>query len=174
MQVQLLVERNQSECVVKLAGTAYTFKRNEYGHFVADILSADHFAWVNNPTNSASFKVYSAPERKAIIMEETGKQAMSTCTPTTSKGTEAEIHIPERSGGRPRAAEPYQKVSVTLYERQILYLDKAAQAIRERTGQVVSRAELIRAILDAAAGSLNPEAKDFDKNIRGLFQMLNE
>jgi hypothetical protein len=173
MQVQLLVERDQNECTVKLAGTAYTFKRNEYGHFVADILSADHIAWVNNPTNSASFKVYSVPERKDIIMEETGKQAMSACTPTTRKGTEAGINIPERSGGRPRAAEPYQKVTVTLYERQILSLDKAAQVIRERTGQAVSRAELIRAVLDAAAGSLNPEAKDFDKNVRGLFPILN-
>ena len=28
---------------------------------------------------------------------------------------------------------------------------------------------MIRVILDAAAKSLNPEAKDFDKNIRELF-----
>ncbi len=173
MQVQLLVERDQNECIVKVAGTAYTFKRNEYGHFITDILSADHFAWVNDPTRSASFRVYSVPEHKEVIMEETGKQAMSTCTPTTGKGADAGINIPERNGGRPRAAEPYQKVTVTLYERQILFLDKAVLAIRERTGQAVNRAELIRAILEAASGSLNPEVKDFDKNVRGLFPILN-
>jgi hypothetical protein len=178
MQVQLLVERNQSECVVKLAGTAYTFKRNEYGHFVADILSADHMAWVNDPNHSGSFKVYITPEKTIIdgrkdgTMEQTRVKVMSTCTPNTGKKDDAGINIPERREGRPRAAESYQKVTVTLYDRQILSLDKAVLVIRERTGQAVNRAELIRAILDKAAGSLNPEARDFDKNIRGLFPIL--
>jgi hypothetical protein len=39
-------------------------------------------------------------------------------------------------------------------------------------GEAVSRAELIRAILDKAAGSLNPEAPDFDKTIRDLFPII--
>lgn len=178
MQVQLLVERNQSECVVKVAGTAYTFKRNEYGHFVADILSADHMAWVNDKNHSGSFKVYITPEKKITngrkdgTMEQTGAKVTSTCTPATGKKDDAGISIPERREGRPRAAESYQKVTVTLYDRQILSLDKAVLVIRERTGQAVSRAELIRAILDKAAGLLNPETNDFDKNIQGLLPNL--
>lgn len=178
MKVQLLVERDQSECVVKVAGTAYTFKRNEYGHFVADILSADHMAWVNHPNHSGSFKLYITPEKKITderkdgTMEQTRAKAMITCTPNTGKKDAAGINIPERREGRPRAAESYQKVTVTLYDRQILSLDKAILVIRERTGQAVNRAELIRAILDKATGLLNPEARDFDKNTRGLLPNL--
>jgi hypothetical protein len=178
MQVQLLVERDQSECVVKMAGTAYAFKRNEYGHFVTNILNADHMAWVNDPNHSGSFKVYITPEKKITdgrkdgTMEQTGAKVTSNCTPTTGKKDNAGINIPERREGRPRAAESYQKVTVTLYDRQILFLDKAILVIRERTGQAVNRAELIRAVLDAATGSLNSEAKDFDTNIRELLPNL--
>lgn len=102
----------------------------------------------------------------------TGKKALDIFTKTTGKRPDIGVEVPERIEGRPRAAEPYQKATVVLYERQILHLDKVALAIRERTGQSVSRAELIRAILDAAAGSLNPEGPDFDKNVRELFPVL--
>ena len=134
--------------------------------------------WVNDPNYSGSFKVYITPEKKITdgrkdgTMEQTRTKATSTCTPATGKKDDTGINIPERREGRPRAAESYQKVTVTLYDRQILSLDKAVLVIRERTGQSVNRAELIRAILDKAAGSLNPETKDFDKNIRGLLVFL--
>lgn len=104
----------------------------------------------------------------------TGKKALDIFTKTTGKRADIGIEVPERIKGRPVAAERYQKATVVLYERQILSLDKVALVIRERTGQAVSRAELIRAILDKVAGSLNPEAKDFDKNVRDLFPVLNE
>ena len=102
----------------------------------------------------------------------TGKKALDIFTPTTGKKAKLGVEVPERIEGRPRAAEPYQKVTVTLFDRQIFSLDKAALVIRERTGQAVSRAELIRAILDTAAGSLNPEGPDFNINIRELFPTL--
>jgi len=102
----------------------------------------------------------------------TGKKALDIFTPTTGKKARIGIEVPERIEGRPRAAEPYQKVTVTLYDRQIISLDKVALTIREKTGQAVSRAELIRAILDAAAGSLNPQSAEFDKNVRELFPIL--
>jgi len=110
-------------------------------------------------------------KRRGQIMA-TGKKALDIFTPTTGKRADIGIEVAERIEGRPRAAEPYQKVTVTLYERQILNLDRVALVIRERTGQAVSRAELIRAVLDKAAGSLNPEAPDFDKNVRDLFPIL--
>ena len=102
----------------------------------------------------------------------TGKKALDIFTPTRGKRPDIGIEVRERIEGRPRASEPYQKVTVTLFDRHILSLDKVALVIRERTGQAVSRAELIRAILDAAAGSLNPEGPDFDKNVRELFPIL--
>jgi len=102
----------------------------------------------------------------------TGKKALDIFTPTTGKKADIGIEIKKRIEGRPRAAEPYQKVTVTLFERQIIHLDKTTLTIRERTGQRVSRAELIRAILDTAAGSLNSEGPGFDKNVRELFPIL--
>ncbi|HOP36098.1 MAG TPA: hypothetical protein PL090_07215 [Syntrophales bacterium] len=99
----------------------------------------------------------------------TGKKALDIFAPTTGKKGDIGGQVKERIQGRPGAPEPYQKVTVTLYDRQILHLDKVALAIRERTGEVVHRAELIRAILDKAAGALDPEGKDLEKEIRELF-----
>ena len=67
MQVQLLVERDQNECIVNLAGTAYKFKRNEHGHLVSDITDQDHIKWVSDPFHNTAFKVYSV--LKKIIEE---------------------------------------------------------------------------------------------------------
>lgn len=63
MQVQLLVERDQNECIVKLAGTAYKFKRNEYGHLVSEITDHDDIRWVSDPHHNTAFKAYSAPKK---------------------------------------------------------------------------------------------------------------
>ena len=103
----------------------------------------------------------------------TGKKALDIFQPTTGKRVDIGVEVPVRIKGRPAAAEPYKKITVILHERQILHLDKVSLAIREKTGQVVHRAELIRAIIEAASGSLNPEAKDFDKTVRDLFPVLN-
>lgn len=104
----------------------------------------------------------------------TGKKALDIFTPTTGKKADIGIEVTPRIKGRPAAAEPYQKVTVTLYDKQIFLLDKASLAIRERTGEVVHRSELIRAVLDTVAGSLNPEAPEFDKTIRDLFPILKK
>lgn len=106
-------------------------------------------------------------------MARTGKKAgdIFASTTATKKRPEVGIEVPERVVGRP-AVEPYQKVTVTLFNRQILHLDKVALAIRERTGQSVSRAELIRAVVDNAAGALDPEAAGFDQAVRDLFPAL--
>ena len=66
MQVQLLVERGQDECVVKLAGTAYKFKRNEHGHLVSDITDHDDLKWVSDPRNGTAFKEYIDPQKKIL------------------------------------------------------------------------------------------------------------
>ena len=66
MQVQLLVERDQNERIVKLAGTAYKFKRNEYGHLVSEITDQDDIKWVLDPHHNTAFKAYSAPKKKII------------------------------------------------------------------------------------------------------------
>jgi hypothetical protein len=44
--------------------------------------------------------------------------------------------------------ESWTKVSVVLFDRQIARLDRVAAEIRQKTGKVLNRAALIRAVLD--------------------------
>ena len=61
---------------------------------------------------------------------------------------------PRRRPGRPRVhAESWTKATVVLFDRQIAFLDKLAAGIREKSGVPISRAQLIRALIDAVAES---------------------
>lgn len=56
--------------------------------------------------------------------------------------------------GRPRThREPWTKVSVVMFERQVLELDRLTTTIRSKTGAHLTRAEVIRALLDALSES---------------------
>lgn len=65
MQVQLLVERGQPENIVRLVGMSYTFKRNEFGHLVAEITDPTSLEWVANARNT-SFVPYEIPKDSII------------------------------------------------------------------------------------------------------------
>lgn len=55
-----------------------------------------------------------------------------------------------RRPGRPRIYdEAWTKVTVVLFNRQIVLLDRLAASIRAHRGAAISRAQLIRALLDA-------------------------
>src|SRR5262249_39957189 len=47
--------------------------------------------------------------------------------------------------------EAWTKVTVVLFNRQIVFLDRLAANIRAQSGAAISRAQLIRALLDAVA-----------------------
>jgi hypothetical protein len=79
----------------------------------------------------------------------------------TSK-TSQDIFAPTRPGGRPQPGrrrpgrppvhdEAWTKVTVVLFNRQIVFLDRLAANIRAQSGAAISRAQLIRALLDAVA-----------------------
>jgi hypothetical protein len=56
--------------------------------------------------------------------------------------------------GRPPVhQETWSKVSVVLFDRQILHLDRVATDIRGRSGKVLNRAEIIRALIDGLIDS---------------------
>src|SRR5207249_2945032 len=56
--------------------------------------------------------------------------------------------------GRPPVHhETWSKVSVVLFDRQIVHLDRLAADIRGRSGKVLNRAEIIRALIDALIDS---------------------
>lgn len=61
---------------------------------------------------------------------------------------------PRPPRGRPRThREAWTKVSVVMFERQVLELDRLTNAIRSKTGANLTRADVIRALLDALDGS---------------------
>lgn len=78
----------------------------------------------------------------------------------TGKTTQ-DIFAPTRPGLRPQAGrrpgrppihdEAWTKVTVVLFNRQIVFLDRLAANIRAQSGAAISRAQLIRALLDAVA-----------------------
>ena len=59
---------------------------------------------------------------------------------------------PKRGPGRPPVHdEAWTKVTVVLFDRQIGFLDGVAASIRAQNGTPMSRAQLIRALVDATA-----------------------
>src|SRR5205809_4232386 len=59
-----------------------------------------------------------------------------------------------RSRGRPPVHnETWSKVSVVLFDRQIVHLDRLATDIRGKSGKVFNRAEIIRALIDGLIDS---------------------
>jgi hypothetical protein len=56
-----------------------------------------------------------------------------------------------RPGRPPVHEEAWTKVTVVLFDRQIVFLDGLAGSIRARSGTAISRAQLIRALVDAVS-----------------------
>jgi hypothetical protein len=74
--------------------------------------------------------------------------------------THEDIFTPTRPGAGPPGRRPgrppihdeaWTKVTVVLFNRQIVFLDRMAANIRAQSGAAISRAQLIRALLDAVA-----------------------
>ena len=63
----------------------------------------------------------------------------------------------KRAAGRRRPGRPpvhdeaWTKVTVVLFNRQIVFLDRLAANIRAQSGAAISRAQLIRALVDAVS-----------------------
>ena len=60
----------------------------------------------------------------------------------------------KRPRGRPSVhTDAWSKASVVLFDRQIVRLDAAVDVIRKRTGNALTRAALIRALIDGVLDS---------------------
>src|SRR5512134_3708588 len=57
-----------------------------------------------------------------------------------------------RPGRPPVHDEAWTKVTVVLFNRQIVFLDRLAANIRAQSGAAISRAQLIRALVDGVSG----------------------
>jgi hypothetical protein len=68
-----------------------------------------------------------------------------------------EKNAPAQAGSRRKPGRPpihdeeWTKVTVVLFNRQIAFLDGLAENISEKSGVPMSRAQLIRAMVDAVA-----------------------
>jgi hypothetical protein len=71
-----------------------------------------------------------------------------------SAAREAEIApTPKKRGRRPAHTEHWTKVTVVLFDRQIVFLDRLGADIRATSGVAISRAHVIRALIDALSES---------------------
>ena len=67
-----------------------------------------------------------------------------------TRATRRTVARPRAKRGRPRThREAWTKVSVVMFERQVVEIDHLTAAIRAKTGANLTRAEIIRSLLDA-------------------------
>jgi hypothetical protein len=65
----------------------------------------------------------------------------------------ADDERPKKRGRRPSHTEHWTKVTVVLFDRQIVFLDRLGADIRAASGVAISRAHVIRALIDALSES---------------------
>jgi hypothetical protein len=85
---------------------------------------------------------------RARTKKKDGKTSPDIFAPTRSA---ARAQQGRRPGRPPVHDEAWTKVTVVLFNRQIVFLDRLAANIRAQSGAAISRAQLIRALLDAVA-----------------------
>lgn len=66
---------------------------------------------------------------------------------------ESDTPRPRKRGRRPSHTEHWTKVTVVLFDRQIVFLDRLGADIRAASGVAISRAHVIRALIDALSES---------------------
>jgi len=76
---------------------------------------------------------------------------MSLDTMNKKRVRAANVHLMPKAGrGRPPVhQETWSKVSVVLFDRQIVHLDRLATDIRGKSGKVINRAEIIRGLIES-------------------------
>jgi hypothetical protein len=80
-----------------------------------------------------------------------GKNGSDIFVPRAESSTDADR--PKKRGRRPSHTEQWTKVTVVLFDRQIVFLDRLGADIRAASGVAISRAHVIRALIDALTES---------------------
>src|SRR5262245_10904295 len=79
-----------------------------------------------------------------------GKSGEDIFVPPVESG---DVERPKKRGRRPSHTEHWTKVTVVLFDRQIVFLDRLGADIRAASGVAISRAHVIRALIDALSES---------------------
>jgi hypothetical protein len=90
------------------------------------------------------------PTRTAFRARRAGKNGQLIVLARANAG---DLTQPKKRGRRPSHTEQWTKVTVVLFDRQIVFLDRLCADIRATSGVAISRAHVIRALVDALAGS---------------------
>ena len=78
-----------------------------------------------------------------------------------------------RPGRPPVHSEAWTKVTVVLFDRQIHFLDGLAATIRAKSGAAISRAQLIRALIDAVnEANLDLTAATSEAEVKAMLAAL--
>lgn len=97
--------------------------------------------------------------RQTLVPDTRSGELMATRRKPQAARPPAEIFAParrtapvKRRPGRPRVHdEAWTKVTVVLFNRQIVFLDRLAASIRAQSGAAITRAQLLRSLVDAVA-----------------------
>jgi hypothetical protein len=82
----------------------------------------------------------------------------------------ADARVPKKRGRRPSHTEQWTKVTVVLFDRQIVFLDRLCADIRAASGVAISRAHVVRALIDGLAESdLDLTATRSEADLRAQF-----
>lgn len=73
--------------------------------------------------------------------------------PTTSTRSTIRPTMKPGPGRPPVHSETWSKVSVVLFDRQVVRLDRLAIGVRGKRGKILNRAEIIRALIDGLLDS---------------------
>jgi hypothetical protein len=77
---------------------------------------------------------------------------------------------PKKRGRRPSHTEQWTKVTVVLFDRQIVFLDRLCADIRAGSGVAISRAHVIRALIDGLTeAGLDLTGTRSEADLRALF-----
>jgi hypothetical protein len=82
------------------------------------------------------------------------------------------VATPKKRGRRPSHSEQWTKVTVVLMDREIVFLDRLLADIHAASGAAISRAHIIRALIDALTESdldltVSRSEKDLTKLLAG-------
>ena len=89
------------------------------------------------------------PTRATVKPKRIGKSADDIFTARAGDAPDR----PKKRGRRPSHTEHWTKVTVVLFDRQIVFLDRLGADIRAASGVAISRAHVIRALIDALSES---------------------
>lgn len=87
------------------------------------------------------------------LFTSTTKPAARRVRPPAKPALLPAVEKTEGRGRPPVHEEPWKKITTVLFNRQVVYLDRLSNDIRAKTGAVVRRTEIIRALVDALAES---------------------